>query len=98
MYLLNIKVSCRGSAILGPTFEIGPKRANQHRRKYAHIFSEPEVDYCMSLNNMSFGSSRSGNGGIEWIDLAQDMGRWWGACKYGNETSDSIKLGEFFFD
>jgi len=76
IYLLNITVSWRESAILGSTIETGHKRTNQHSRKHAHIFSEPEVDNCMSLHSLSFGSSRSGKGGMAWIDLAQKRGRW----------------------
>jgi len=36
-----------------------------------------------------------GYGGRDWIELAHDRDRWRGACEYGNETSASIKCGEF---
>jgi hypothetical protein len=36
------------------------------------------------------------DGGIDWIDLAQDRERWRACCEYGDENSDSIKCGEFF--
>jgi len=48
----------------------------------SRIFSEPEVvDYCVSINSLNFATSRSGKGGMEWIDLAQDRGKCWGAGK-----------------
>ena len=32
---------------------------------------------------------------MDWIDLAEDRDRWQqGICKYGNETSGSIKCGK----
>ena len=31
----------------------------------------------------------------DWMELAQDRDRWWGACEYRNELSGSIKCGEF---
>jgi hypothetical protein len=33
------------------------------------------------------------DGGMDWIDLAQDRNRW--TCEYGDEPSGSIKYGEF---
>ena len=36
------------------------------------------------------------DGGIDWIDLAQDRDGWgWGNSKRGNEPSGSIKRGKF---
>jgi hypothetical protein len=35
------------------------------------------------------------DGGIDWIDLAQDWDRWAGCCECGNETLDFIKFGAF---
>ena len=35
------------------------------------------------------------DGGIDWIDLAQDRDRWAGCCECGNETLDFIKFGAF---
>jgi hypothetical protein len=32
---------------------------------------------------------------MEWIDLAQDRGRWQVHVNYGNESSVSIKCGEY---
>jgi len=32
---------------------------------------------------------------MDWIDLAQDRGRWWVLVNCGNEPSVSIKFGEF---
>jgi hypothetical protein len=34
-------------------------------------------------------------GGMDWIDQAQDRGRWRGTCGCGNEPLGSIKCGEF---
>jgi hypothetical protein len=62
----------------------------------SRIFSEPEVvDCCRSINSLSFALSRSGKGGMEWIDLAQYRGGCWRAGKCGNEPSGSIKCWEF---
>ena len=33
--------------------------------------------------------------GMDWIDLAQNRDKWGGSCECGNETSVSIKCGEF---
>jgi hypothetical protein len=33
--------------------------------------------------------------GMDWIDLAQNRGKWGGSCECGNGTSGSIKCGEF---
>jgi len=38
---------------------------------------------------------RKWDGGMDWIDLAQDLDRWRGCCKCGNEPSCSTKCGEF---
>jgi hypothetical protein len=35
------------------------------------------------------------DGGIDWIDLAQDKVRWRDFVKCGDEASCSIKCGEF---
>jgi len=35
------------------------------------------------------------DGGMDWIDVAQDRDRKWGCCKRGNEQLGSIKRGEF---
>ena len=34
-------------------------------------------------------------GGMDWINLAQDRDRWWGACECDNELLGSIKCGKF---
>jgi len=34
--------------------------------------------------------------GMDWIDLGQDRNQMAGACEWGNESSGSIKSGEFF--
>jgi hypothetical protein len=35
-------------------------------------------------------------GGMDWIDLAQDKDKWWAvSCKCYNKPSSSIKCGEF---
>ena len=37
-----------------------------------------------------------GRGYGDWMELAQDRDRWWGACEYDNELSGcSIKSGKF---
>jgi hypothetical protein len=33
--------------------------------------------------------------GMDWIDMAQDTGQVAGSCECGNESSGSIKRGEF---
>ena len=35
------------------------------------------------------------NGGTNWIELAQGRERWRGLCECGNESSGSVKCGEF---
>jgi hypothetical protein len=32
---------------------------------------------------------------VYWLSLAQERGRWRGACEWGNEPSGSKKCGEF---
>ena len=41
------------------------------------------------------GFQEVGWGGMDWIDLAQDRDRWRTLFERGNETSGSIKCGEF---
>jgi hypothetical protein len=36
-----------------------------------------------------------GSGGVDWIELAQDRDRLAGCCECSNESSGSIKCGEF---
>jgi hypothetical protein len=36
------------------------------------------------------------DGGMDWIDLAQDRDRWGDSCKHDNEPPSSRKCGEFF--
>jgi hypothetical protein len=31
----------------------------------------------------------TGWGGVDWIDLTQNMGQWPESCEHGNELSDS---------
>jgi len=38
---------------------------------------------------------RKWDGGMDWIDLAQDRDRGTGSCDCGNEPSGFIKCGEF---
>jgi hypothetical protein len=33
--------------------------------------------------------------GVDWIHLAQDSDRWRALCDHGNESSGSIRSGEF---
>jgi hypothetical protein len=33
--------------------------------------------------------------GMDWINLTQERDRWAGSCECGDETSCSIKCGEF---
>jgi hypothetical protein len=35
------------------------------------------------------------DGGMDWVDLAQDRGQVAGCCECGNEPSGAIKCGEF---
>jgi hypothetical protein len=35
------------------------------------------------------------DGGIVWIDLAQDRDRWGGCCESGNKPSFSVRCREF---
>jgi hypothetical protein len=35
-----------------------------------------------------------GWGGMDWIDLAQDMDQWRALCEHSNEPSRSIKCWE----
>ena len=32
---------------------------------------------------------------MDWMDPAQDRGKWTGACECGNDHSGSVKSGEF---
>jgi hypothetical protein len=47
-------------------------------------------------NNIKMDLQEVGYGGMDWIDLAQDMGQVAESCMRGNETSGSMKCGEFF--
>jgi hypothetical protein len=38
---------------------------------------------------------KTGNENVDWTHLAQDKGAVAGSCKYGNEPSVSIKVGNF---
>lgn len=40
------------------------------------------------------GVGETGGGGLDWIDLAQDMVPVAGSYEYGNEPSDSIICGD----
>ena len=75
---INIKLICHGSAMLVATIVKLAQKSRPAQSKYARIFLEHDVEYSISLNNQSFGSSGSGKGGMEWIDLAQDRDKWWG--------------------
>ena len=43
-------------------------------------------------DNIKMDLQEVGRGGMDWIDLAQDMDRW----KCGKEPTCSIKRGEYF--
>jgi hypothetical protein len=47
-------------------------------------------------NNIKIDLREIGFGGMEWNDLAQDMGRMEGSREHGNEPSVSIKCVEIF--
>jgi hypothetical protein len=46
-------------------------------------------------NNIKMDLQEVGWEGVDWIDMARDMGQVAGSCDCGNEPSDSIKHGEF---
>ena len=46
-------------------------------------------------DNINMDLQEVGWGGMDWINLVQDKGQVAGTCKCGNETSGSIKCGEF---
>jgi hypothetical protein len=45
--------------------------------------------------NIKMDLQKVGFGGVDWIELVQDMGQVAGSCECGNEPSGSIKWGEF---
>jgi hypothetical protein len=61
------------------------------REKRDHL-KDQRVDRRIILNWIF----RKWDGGIDWIDLAQNRDMWRASsCKCGNEPSGSIKFGEF---
>jgi hypothetical protein len=48
------------------------------------------------VDNIKMDHREIGWGGIDWIDLVQDMNQWRGSCEHGNEPSGSIKCWEIF--
>jgi hypothetical protein len=61
------------------------------REKREHL-KDQSVDRRIILNWIF----RKWDGGIDWIDLAQNRDVWRvGCCECGNEPSDSIKGGKF---
>ena len=61
-------------------------------RERAHL-QNPCVERRIILRCI-FWEGRWG-GWMDWIDLAQERGKWWALCKHGNEPSHSLKCGEF---
>ena len=49
---------------------------------------------CRWEDNIKTDLQEMGCGGMDWIELAQDRGRWWVLCKCGNEPWGSVKCRE----
>ena len=47
-------------------------------------------------NNIKMGLQEMAYEGMDWIDMAQEMGRWRTLMTASNELSGFIKCGEFF--
>jgi hypothetical protein len=46
-------------------------------------------------DNIKMDLQEAGLGGMDWIDIAQDIDKWLDCYECGNEPSGSIKCGEF---
>ena len=49
---------------------------------------------CRWVDNIRMDLQEVGCGYMDWIELAQDRGRWW-TLDCGNELLGSVKCGEF---
>jgi hypothetical protein len=50
---------------------------------------------CRWEDNIKMDLQEAGGGHGDWMELAQDRGRWRGTCGYGEELSGSINAGNF---
>jgi hypothetical protein len=50
---------------------------------------------CRWEDNIKVDFREIGFGDVDWIHLAQDRGQVAGSCEHDNESSVSIKCGEF---
>ena len=76
-------------------------RMVEERRLYRVLLGKPEGRRpmgrlrCRWVDNIRMDLQKVGYGYMDWIRLAQDRDRKAEACVCGNETSGSVKCGEF---
>jgi hypothetical protein len=76
-------------------------RMGERRGVYRVLVGKPERKRPLGIprirweDNIKMDLRKVGCGGMDWIELSQGKGQVARTCKCGNESSGSIKFGEF---